>query len=137
MSASSYCLSSKDLVKNPDAFSGHACLKNPAWDSLSLMEQHAIVRFFTLKKLSAKDIRAELERVYGHEALSLLAVKEWRKHFTNERINLEDDTRSERPSQGNLCESARALAKESHFIPMRAYVSEPLHRADNLPAHPA
>jgi hypothetical protein len=39
------------------------------------MEQHAIVRFLILERLSARDITAELEGVYGHEALSLSAVK--------------------------------------------------------------
>jgi hypothetical protein len=39
----------------------------------------------TLKKLSARDATAELEEVYGHEALCLLAVKKWRKRFVNER----------------------------------------------------
>jgi hypothetical protein len=40
------------------------------------MEQPAVVHFLTLKKLSARDIAAEMEGVYGHEALSLLAMKQ-------------------------------------------------------------
>jgi hypothetical protein len=39
------------------------------------MEQRAVVRFLTLKKLSARDITAELEGMYGYEVLSLLAVR--------------------------------------------------------------
>jgi hypothetical protein len=39
------------------------------------MEQRVVIRFLTLKELSVRDIMAELERVYGHEALSPLAVK--------------------------------------------------------------
>jgi hypothetical protein len=47
------------------------------------MEQRAAIQLLTLKKLSAKDITAELEGVYGHEALSLSVVKKWRKQFVN------------------------------------------------------
>jgi hypothetical protein len=61
------------------------------------MEQRAIVRFLTPKKLSARDIMAELEGVYGHEALSLSVVKKGRKRFVSGRITLEDDPGSGRP----------------------------------------
>jgi hypothetical protein len=61
------------------------------------MEQRAAVRFSTLKKLSARDITVELEGVYGHEALSLSAVKKRRKRFANGRITLKDDPRSGTP----------------------------------------
>jgi transposase len=80
------------------------------------MEQRAVVRFLTLKKLSARDITAELEGVYEHEALSLSAVKKWCKRFVNGRITLEDDPRSGRPPRSNLCESLRALVDENPFI---------------------
>jgi hypothetical protein len=60
------------------------------------MAQLAVVRFLTLKKWSARDITAELERVYGHKALSLSAVKKLRERFVNERITLEDNLRSGR-----------------------------------------
>jgi hypothetical protein len=50
----------------------------------------------TLKKLSARDVTAELEEVYAHEALSLSAVKRRRKRFVNGRITLEDDPQSGR-----------------------------------------
>jgi transposase len=80
------------------------------------MEQRAVVRFLTLKKLSARDIMAELEGEYGHEALSLSAVKKWRKRFVNVRITLEDDPRSGRPPQCDLYESLRALIDESPFV---------------------
>jgi hypothetical protein len=38
------------------------------------MEQRAVVRFLTIEELSARDIKAELEGVYGHEALFLSVV---------------------------------------------------------------
>jgi hypothetical protein len=49
-----------------------------------------------LRKLSTSGIRAELEGVYEHEAVSLSAVKKWGKRFVNGRITLEDDLRSGR-----------------------------------------
>jgi hypothetical protein len=80
------------------------------------MEQRAVVRFLTLKKLSARDIIADLEGVYGHEALSLSAMKKWRKRFVNGRIALEGDPRSTRPPRSDFCESLRALIDESPFL---------------------
>jgi hypothetical protein len=50
------------------------------------MEQCAIVRFLTLKKLPARDIKVELEGVRGYEALSFggeevrQVVRQWENH---------------------------------------------------------
>jgi hypothetical protein len=62
-----------------------------------MMQQRAIVRFLTLKKLFARDITSELQGISGREALFLSAVKVWRKRFANGRITMEDDSRSGRP----------------------------------------
>jgi hypothetical protein len=59
---------------------------------------------------------AELEEVYGHEALSLSAVQKWRKRFVNRRISLEDDSQSGRLPGSDLCESLRALTDETPLI---------------------
>jgi transposase len=69
------------------------------------MEQRTVVRFLTLKKLSAGDITIELEEVYGHEALSLSAVNNWCKRFMNKRITVKDEPRSGKPPRRDLCES--------------------------------
>jgi hypothetical protein len=45
------------------------------------MEQRAAIRFLTLKRLHASAIAAELKSVYETDALALLTVKKWRKHF--------------------------------------------------------
>jgi hypothetical protein len=63
---------------------------------------------------------AELERVYGHEALSLSAVNKWRKQFVTGRIALEDDPRSGRPPRSELFESLWALIGETPFISYRS-----------------
>jgi hypothetical protein len=46
-----------------------------------LTEQRAVVRFFTLKSLSLKDIHIELEPVQTDEALCLSTVSQWRGGF--------------------------------------------------------
>jgi hypothetical protein len=53
------------------------------------MEQRAIVRLLTLKKVSAMDSTAELKVLYGREALSLSAVRKWCRQSVNGRITLE------------------------------------------------
>jgi hypothetical protein len=90
--------------------------KTSVWNSSRLMEWRAVIGFFPLKKSSAKDIRAELKGVYGHEALSLSAMKKSCKRFAKGRINLKDDPRSGRPAQSDLRESVRALTEESPFL---------------------
>jgi hypothetical protein len=102
--------------KIPIRLLGRIRFNNTVWNSSCLMEQRAVGRFFTLKKLSVKDIRAELEGVYGYEALTLPRMKKSRDHFPNERINLEDDSASARPPQSDLRESLRAVIKESRFL---------------------
>jgi hypothetical protein len=49
---------------------GHARLKYIVGESSLVMEQRGVVRFLIFKKLAARDITAELEGMYGHEALS-------------------------------------------------------------------
>jgi hypothetical protein len=71
--------------------------KNIVSESSLMMEQRAIGQFLILKKLSARDITADLEGLYRHEALSLSAMKKWRMRFVNGRITLEDALRSRGP----------------------------------------
>jgi hypothetical protein len=59
-----------------------------------VIEQRAVVRFLTLKKLSAMDITAILEGVYEHEAVVFSALKKWCKWCVGGRILLKDDLRS-------------------------------------------
>jgi hypothetical protein len=82
----------------------HVLLKYIVLDCSFVMQQHVIVQFLTLRKLSARGIKAEFDGAYGHEALSLSAVKKWRKRFVNGRITLKDTPRSGRPSRSDLCE---------------------------------
>ena len=80
------------------------------------MEQRAVVRFFTLKRTKAKDIKTELDEVYGKEALSLSAVKKWRKRFADGRPSLDDDPRPGRPCRSDLANPIQSLLRERPFI---------------------
>jgi hypothetical protein len=74
-----FLLSKRPKIKVPRHCRDHIRSKYIVWKSSLVTEQRAIVRFLTLKKLSAKHITAELEGLYGHEALSLSVAKKWRK----------------------------------------------------------
>jgi hypothetical protein len=70
-----YCQELLVLEKNPEVKvrrrgRGYARLKYIVWESSFVMQQRAVVRFLILKKLSAREITAELEGLYGYEALS-------------------------------------------------------------------
>jgi hypothetical protein len=54
--------------------------------------------------------------MYRHKALSLSALKKWRKRFVTGRITLEDDSWSEKPPRSDLCESIQALIDNTPFI---------------------
>jgi transposase len=79
------------------------------------MEQRAVIRFFTLKGLKAKAIHAELESVYGGEALALPTVKKWRKRFQEGRRDLFDDPRSGRPLTCDLDQAIHSVLEERPF----------------------
>jgi hypothetical protein len=113
------------VVRNSDAFLGDVPLENHVSDSSCRIEQRAVIRFFPLKKLSAKDMRAGLEGVYGHEALSLSAGKKWHERSATGRISGEDDLASGRPPQSDLCESMRALIEEIPSITCQRISQKP------------
>jgi transposase len=80
------------------------------------MEQRAVIRFFTLKGLKVKEIRAELESVYCPEALALSTVKKWRKRFQEGRTNLIDGRRPGRPVTHDLAEAIQSMLAERPFL---------------------
>jgi hypothetical protein len=104
------------LLETRDTFLGDLRSEDSVWDSSRLMEQRTVVRFFTLKKLSARDIRGELEDVYGYAALSLSAVKKWRKPFANGRISLEGDPRYEDPHIATYRSQGEPLSRKVFLL---------------------
>jgi transposase len=80
------------------------------------MEQRAVIRFFTLKGLKAKENRAELESVYCSEALALSTVKKWGKRLQEGRTDLIDDQRPGRPVTHDLAEAVQSMLAERPFL---------------------
>jgi hypothetical protein len=103
-------------IKVPRRCRCHRSLEYIVWEPSLVMGQSAVLRFLTLKKLSARDIRAKLDTMFSHRALCLSAMKKWHKRFVNVRITLEDNPRSGRPSRSDLCESLWDMIDETPFI---------------------
>jgi hypothetical protein len=80
------------------------------------MEQRAVIRFFTLKGLKAKEIRTELESVNGREALARSTVKKWRKRVQEGRTDLINDRRPGRPVTHDPVEAIQSMFTERAFL---------------------
>jgi hypothetical protein len=79
------------------------------------MEQYVVVRFFTFKGLSHKDIYIEFESMYMDETLCLHTVYKWHERFMQERTELFNDSRSRRPLQNDLVDALRVMIQELSF----------------------
>jgi hypothetical protein len=98
------------------------------------MEQRAVIRFFILKGIKAKEIRAELESVYGSEALALSTMKKWRKCFQEGRTDLIDDRRPGRPVTHDLAEAIQSILAERPFLSCKVLCWHPrIGKATCLP----
>jgi hypothetical protein len=86
-------------------------LKPCSW-GITIIEQRAIIRFFSLKELKAREIQKELESMYGPEALALSAAKKSRKRFQKGRTDLRDDSSSGRPVTHDLAEAIQSMLTE-------------------------
>jgi hypothetical protein len=85
------------------------------------MEQRAVMRFFTLKGLSPKDVHTEFESVYMDEALCLRTVYKWQEGFIQGRTELFDNPRSGRPLQNDLTDALRAMIQEFPFTSCKRF----------------
>jgi hypothetical protein len=115
------------VIKNtsftiPIRFLGDVRLEYSLQASSHLMEESAVIRFFQLKKLSPKDIRAELDDVYGHKTLSLSPVQKWRKRVANGRVNLEDGPKSGTPRKAISANPGEPLSRKLFLFHARACV---------------
>jgi hypothetical protein len=79
------------------------------------VEQRVVIRFFTLKGSSPRDIHPELESVYGDEALCLRAVYKWYERFLQGRMELFDNPRCGRPVQNDLGDAFHGVLQEFPF----------------------
>jgi hypothetical protein len=80
------------------------------------MEQRPVVSFFPLQRTKAKNIETALDEVYREEALSLSAVKKWRKQFADGRTSLDDDLHPGRPCHRGLASPIQSPLREQPFI---------------------
>jgi hypothetical protein len=79
------------------------------------MKQRPVVRFFTLKGLSMRDIHTELEPLYMDEVLCLLMVYKRQERFIQKRTELFDDPPSGQPLQNGLGDALRVMIQEFPF----------------------
>jgi transposase len=79
------------------------------------MEQRAVVRVLTLKRLKSGQIDAELKTMSGPDALALATVKKWSKCFREVRTDLSDNPTSGPPLTHDLAEAIRSVLRERPF----------------------
>jgi hypothetical protein len=79
------------------------------------VEERAIIRFFTFKKLNPFDICTKLLSAYENNALVLWKVHKWHQCFADRKIELCDNPWSGQPLQGNLAEILGAMLRKCHF----------------------
>ncbi len=61
-------------------------------------EQRSVIRFLHLKGKDLVIIHQELKDIYGKNALSYVVVWKWTELFKNGRTDVNDESRSGRPS---------------------------------------
>ena len=83
------------------------------------VEYRAVIRYLYLKGKTGQEIHCELTNVYGFSAPSYAQVKFWVRDFKRSRKSLEDETRSERPSDATneeMCNKVRVLVYSDRRI---------------------
>jgi hypothetical protein len=80
------------------------------------VEQSAVIRFFTLNRLSVQQIHSELESVYHKEALTLSTVYKWSACFQVQRTKLPNDPRSSMPGETDVATGISAMLEERLFF---------------------
>jgi len=66
-------------------------------DSDVLLRQRAVVEFLVKEDISAADIHHRLQRVYGDVCIGASSVRRWVKHFEDENMSIQVESRSGRP----------------------------------------
>ena len=95
----------------------------------SKVEYRAVIRYLYLKEKTGQDIHCELTNVYGSSAPSYAQVKFWVGEFKRSRTSLEDETRSERPSDATdeeMCNKVRDLVYSGRRIKVKE-IANALH----------
>ena len=69
----------------------------------------AVIEFSTLENVQPQQIHSHMTVVYGEDAPTYAMVKCWAAEFPRGRRSLEDEPRSERPSEAVCKENCRAV----------------------------
>ena len=64
---------------------------------MALEEQRAYIKIRSLLGVTPTDIKADLDTVYGHNAVSYITITRWCRRFKEGRESIEDDPRPGRP----------------------------------------
>ena len=64
---------------------------------MALEEQRAYIKIRSLLGVTPTDIKADLDTVYGHYAVSYITLTRWSRRFKEGRESIEDDPRPGRP----------------------------------------
>jgi transposase len=89
---------------------------------MSRLEQRAAIRYLTLENLNVAEIAAELQSVYGTDALKYSAVSKWRLRFQDGLDGLFDLARFGRPFRSDSAVLIQSLLQrfpsshEKHFV---------------------
>ena len=85
----------------------------------SKVEYRAVIRYLYLEGKTGQKIHCELTNIYRSSAPSYAQVKFWVGEFKRSRTSLEDETRSERPSDATdeeMCNKVRDLVYSDRRI---------------------
>ena len=86
-------------------------------------EYCAVIRYLYLKGKTGQEIHCELTNVYGSSAPSYAQVKFWVGEFKRSRTSLEDETRSGRPSDEEMCNKVQDLVYSDRRIKVEEIVN--------------
>jgi hypothetical protein len=87
------------------------------------MEQRAVIRFFMLTWLKAREFHTEFELVYGPEAFALPIVKNWRRRFHQGKTDLFDNLRPGMPLMNDLAGGIGSTLEESRSLRAKSFVA--------------
>jgi hypothetical protein len=80
------------------------------------MKQRAVIRFFTLRRLTPKAIHIEFVLVYEEDTFVLHTIYKWYHRFGEGRIDFGDDPRPGRPLFDDLTQAIATMIEECPFI---------------------
>jgi hypothetical protein len=100
-----------------------------------LLQQRFIIRCFVLRGESNQQIAAKLAKAYGLDALCLRALQKWAVRFRAGQHDVEDDDRSGRPRQTDLCDAVLRFPEKTRTLHREMSVRRSQPRKQQFPEH--